>query len=416
MSRPMFVLLSTLLSLAPFVLHAQGASSQSAALPFDGKWRATLHYDSLTVPFTLGWSRARSATPVIALYNGRDSITSTQVNVRGDSVTAQFEHLAAVLRGVRRGAGFQGWWVTPRRRDSVRVQAVARTAEATERSADAPSLNGTWILPVESSKGEKAWRLVVTQQGSQATATVLRVDGDAGAHVGEWRDGQFTLAHFDGTRPGVIELRPNTDGSLQVTQRGPRGAPRVYVAWRDGEAGARGLSKPTDVATHTSVRDSSVEFAFDFPALTGERLSNRDARFAGKVVVVNVTGTWCPNCHDEAPFLTALYNEYKNRGLEVVALDFEEQDELEDLARVKAFVSRYGVSYPYLIAGLPREVREKIPQAVNLDTWPATFFLDRQGRVREVRTGFAAKASGPHHDAMVADYRSIVEKLLAESR
>ncbi len=402
-------------------LHAQ-----SAVPPLSGRWEGTLHYDSLTVTFPLAWTGTGASRPAhLAFYNGTDSITSTAVRVVpqragrsiaavGDSVIVEFAHLASRLRGTRTAEGFEGWFGNPRRRDSVRVTARPGAATSAPAVGPVPSIAGTWIFPVESSKGERAWRFIAQQSGAQVTATILRVDGDAGAHTGTFADGRFTLSHFDGTRPGRLDVEPNTDGSLTIVQRSPRGAARKYVAWRDADARARGLAEPADVATHTSVRDAHEPFVFDFPDVTGARVTNRDARYAGKVVVVNVTGTWCPNCHDEAPFLSSLYRKYRDRGLEVVALDFEEAEELSDLSRLKAFVKRYDVDYAYLVAGEPKEVTSKLPQAVNLNTWPATFFLGRDGTVRAVRTGFAAKASGVHHETLVAEYEAIVEGLLEE--
>ena len=102
-------------------------------------------------------------------------------------------------------------------------------------------------------------------------------------------------------------------------------------------------------------------------------------QFKGKVVVAIVTGTWCPNCHDEAQYLVQLYKKYRAQGLEIVALDFEEPEQQDELERVKAFIKKYGVEYTYLIAGAPIEMWEKVPQAVNLNTWPATFFIGRDG-------------------------------------
>lgn len=419
-------LLAALVGAALVVLDAATAHAQSSTPPLAGRWEGTLHYDSLTVNFPLAWATTGTAQPAhLALYNGTDSITSTAVRVVprkggaaspavGDSVIVEFAHLASRLRGTRTAEGFEGWFGNPRRRDSVRVTARPGAKTAAVAAGTTPSIAGTWIFPVESSKGEKAWRFVAQQSGSQVTATILRVDGDAGAHTGTFADGRFTLSHFDGTRPGRIDVEPNTDGSLTIVQRSPRGAPRRYVAWRDADARARGLAEPADVATHTSVRDAREPFVFDFKDVNGTRVTNRDARYTGKVVVVNVTGTWCPNCHDEAPFLSSLYRKYREQGLEVVALDFEETEELTDLTRLKAFVKRYDVDYAYLVAGEPKEVTAKLPQAVNLNTWPATFFLGRDGIVRAVRTGFAAKASGVHHETLVAEYEAIVEGLLQE--
>ena len=66
-----------------------------------------------------------------------------------------------------------------------------------------------------------------------------------------------------------------------------------------------------------------------------------------------VTGTWCPNCHDEAQYLVQLYAKYHDQGLEIVALDFEEPDQQASLKRSECLYSKYRVPYTYLIAGEP---------------------------------------------------------------
>ena len=128
-----------------------------------------------------------------------------------------------------------------------------------------------------------------------------------------------------------------------------------------------------------------------------------------------VTGTWCPNCHDEAQYLVELYQQYHGKGLEIVALDFEEAEQQDSLSREKAFIKKYGVPYPYLLAGAPSEMWEKVPQAVNLNTWPATLFIGRDGRVKLIHSGFAAPASGEYNQQLKAEFTSNIERLLAES-
>jgi thiol-disulfide isomerase/thioredoxin len=133
------------------------------------------------------------------------------------------------------------------------------------------------------------------------------------------------------------------------------------------------------------------------------------------VVIVNVTGSWCPNCHDEAPFLAELYRKYHSQGLEIVALDFEEPEQIKDPARLRAFIRKYGIDYTYLIAGEPSQLQEKIPQAVNLNSWPTTFFIGRDGAVRAIHAGFAAPASGPFNIALHQEVTERVEHLLSEN-
>ena len=189
------------------------------------------------------------------------------------------------------------------------------------------------------------------------------------------------------------------------------------TAYRPAAARAKGLPEPADFDKHTSIKKPDEPFQFSFPDIDGKILSNNDPRFKGKVVVAVVTGTWCPNCHDEAQFLVQLYRKYRDRGLEVVALDFEEPEQQEDgLSRARAFIKKYGVEYTYLIAGSPVEMWEKVPQAINLNSWPTTFFIGRDGRVKNIHAGFASPASGKFHREVTEEFTTTVERLLAETR
>jgi thiol-disulfide isomerase/thioredoxin len=181
-------------------------------------------------------------------------------------------------------------------------------------------------------------------------------------------------------------------------------------------ARAKGLPPPTDPDHHTTVKDPSEPFRFSFPDLNGKIVSNTDARFQGKVVLVNITGSWCPNCHDEAPFLAELYRKYRSQGLEVVALSFEEEDQLKNPARLRAFMKEYGIDYTVLLGGVPDDRDAKLTQPVNLNSWPTTFFLGRDGRVRFVHAGFPGPASGALYHQAVKEFYAQVDSLLAENR
>jgi thiol-disulfide isomerase/thioredoxin len=186
------------------------------------------------------------------------------------------------------------------------------------------------------------------------------------------------------------------------------------TAYRSDVAVAKGLPEPENYETHTTARDQSEVFTFNFPDANGKLVSNQDPRFKGKVVLAIVTGTWCPNCHDEAQYLVQLDKKYRDKGLAIVALDFEEPEQQGGLEREKAFVKQYGVNYTYLIAGAPSEMWEKVPQLNNLDTWPATVFIGRDGRVKAVHSGFASPASGEFNRQLQQEFTSRIEQLLAE--
>ena len=101
-------------------------------------------------------------------------------------------------------------------------------------------------------------------------------------------------------------------------------------------------------------------------------------------------------------------------GLEIVELSFEEEAQIKNPVRVKAFNKKYGVEYTVLIPGEPKELNDKMPQGVNLNSFPTTFFLGRDGRVRSSHAGFAGKASGKFHTELIEEETALIERLLAE--
>jgi len=237
------------------------------------------------------------------------------------------------------------------------------------------------------------------------------VDGDTGTLTGSYQDGRFVLGHFSGARPLRLEVTPGPDGTLTLRQNGQ---PDALTAARENTERAKTIGAPTDTARHTSVKDASEPFRFSFPDLEGNVISNTDAKFAGKVLLVNISGSWCPNCHDEAPFLAALYRKYRNQGLEVVTLSFEEADQLKNPTRLRAFIKTYGFEHTVLIAGEPEQAPEKLPQAENLNAFPTTFLIGRDGRVRGTHAGFPSPGSGEFYRKAEKEITAQVEKLLAE--
>jgi thiol-disulfide isomerase/thioredoxin len=255
-----------------------------------------------------------------------------------------------------------------------------------------------------------AWRFIVQQSGPKASATILRVDGDTGTISGAFQNGKFVLSHFDGARAHLLEITPAADGTLDILQDGKL----KLTAYRPAAARAKGLPEPTDPDLHTTMKDPREPFRFSFSDLKGRLVSNVDPRFRGKVLVIEITGSWCPNCHDEAPFLAEMYHKYGHQDLEIVSLSFEETDQLKDPSRLRAFVKKYGLEFPVLLCGDPDEANSKLTQLVNWNTWPATLFVDRKGLVRGIHSGFPSAGSGELFRQAKDEFNVEVGRLLAE--
>jgi thiol-disulfide isomerase/thioredoxin len=382
-------------------------TARAADAPPSGLWDAGIVVNGILIPFRLELKIAGDSTSG-AFFNGDDRVRSTTGSYQADSLALRFAQYASSLQAQwsdGRLTGAYGRTGQP----AYAFQARPHVAPPITRR-DVPSIAGEWQIAVKSPKGETAWRFFVRQSGAEVTASILRVDGDTGALSGSYREGKFVLSHFSGARPLLLEITPAADGSLTLVQNGKT----EYTALKISQARVKKLPKPADPSRWTSVKDPTQPLRFSGSDLSGKTVTESDPRFKGKVVLVNVMGSWCPNCHDEAPFLEELHRSYRSRGLEVVALSFEDSEQLKDPVRLRAFIAAYGIDYTVLLGGEPSEVSAKLPQALNLSTWPATFFVARSGLVRSAHAGFASKATGAAHEQLKAELRATVESLLAE--
>ena len=403
-------------TLAVLVALLSAKTAKADPQSFAGQWDATLTLNGTVIPFRLDVS-GKDVNLTGTLYNGYLKQTTTSAKFEKGKLVLSFDqYLTSIVAAEEHGkltGSVQGRFETERYLANYPF-AASRHVDTAAAPASAPSIEGNWEIEHESPKGEKAWRFIVKQNGAEVSAAILRVDGDTGALTGSYQDGKFVVSHFDGSRPLIAEISPSSDGTLSIQLRGSYVPTKPLIAYRPDVARSRGFPEPADFTKHTTVRDPNEPFSFSFPDISGKLVSSNDSRFKGKAYLAIVTGTWCPNCHDEAQYLVQLYNKYHDKGLEIVALDFEEPEQQEDLHRAKAFIKKYGVPYTYLIAGAPAEMWEKVPQAVNLNTWPATLFVGKDGRVRKIHAGFAAPASGDFNVELNTEFTSEIEQLLAE--
>jgi thiol-disulfide isomerase/thioredoxin len=428
-----------LAALAAVLASGTAAIAAETASTISVRWDAVLTRNGTEIPFRLD-IKGSGADLQGVLYDGfKPYDGTTSATFKDGKLTLNIEHYLTTINAALKDGQLDGSVVALNRETSANYGFHAvRHVETAAANVSAPSIAGTWIIPLDapSSKGEKAFRLIAQQQGAEVSATILRIDGDTGSYTGTFKDGKWVLSHFDGGRPGVITVTPAADGTLSVDQNNkPRAQQAAYgqaanpygndatpdgryakilTAYRQDVAVAKGLPAPEDFLEHTKVRDPNEKFTFNFRDVNGKQVSSDDADYKNKVVLAIVTGTWCPNCHDEAQYLVTLDKKYRDKGLRIVALDFEEPEQQNTLARERAFIKKYGVKYAYLQAGAPAEMWEKVPQLNHLDTWPATVFIGRDGKVDAVHSGFASPASGEFHTQLKQDFTARIEKLLAQ--
>jgi thiol-disulfide isomerase/thioredoxin len=352
------------------------------------------------------------------------------VTVDGDHVSIRFDWYDSVIEATLSPAGdaMVGEWTRVLSTRTAHVAFRATRGEqprflslASAKIAPSPTsltdVSGIWKAEFTDSSGTSPARGEFRQDAgsTRVTGTFLSPTGDDRYLEGSYENGILRLSTFDGAHAFLFQARVTSDGRLEGNRWSRDLYDASFKARRTDDAGATLPDGWKDVA----LTNSEGRFQFRFPDLDGNPVALTDARFRDKVVMVNIFGSWCPNCNDEAPLLAAWDHKYRLQGLEIVGLAYEfTGNAARDREMVRRFAKRYGIAYTLLLAGVSDKAKASatLPDITRVLAFPTTLFIGRDGKVKKIYSGFAGPGTGAHYDALRTEIETLIESLLAEGR
>ena len=401
----------------------QEAVPANETTDLSGEWRAVLSSPGGELPFGIKILATESGYEGWIL-NADEEAPLSSVSVDGTTVTLDFSWYDSTIKAELHEDHLAGTWSRTYPEHLTQLPFEA-TRGIQPRFLSLPSATGTdleisgnWHVTFTDEDGSEPARAELSEQNGVVSGTFLTPTGDYRFLEGSWEQGVLRLSAFDGAHCFLFEARGDELGQLN----GDFWSRDTYHAtWTalpiDGLAEGTDLEEIPDPWTQAWITNPEGRFRFAFQDLEGNAVSQEDERFHGKVVLVNLFGSWCPNCNDEAPLLATWAREYREAGLEIVGLAYEFTGETErDREMVRRFATRYDIDYTLLLAGTSdKEVAAAtVPDLSSLVAYPTTLFVDRTGKVRKVHSGFSGPGTGEHHDALVTEMRSMIESLIAE--
>jgi thiol-disulfide isomerase/thioredoxin len=403
--------------------------------PVTGHWKASLTIPSGAVDFGLDL-KLQGDRVEGAIVNGTERQKFTGGTFDGTTLTLRLDYYDGQLTAKFDGEGrthLVGEYVRQTSKGIGRYQfqadRMAKGAMLTLASGKAPAaldITGDWVMTVRGADGkvEEVDEATFDVRGAgrdagYVTGTVIPVSGDYGLLAGSIALAprpHFTMSRFDGIHVTRLVGELQADGTLAGEIASGQSYHATWTAVRKDKVAA-GEPAPPDAFTLTTVKDPNEPFAFTLPDVAGKPVSLADERFRGKVVLVDIMGTWCPNCHDETPLLVDLYKKYHADGLEIVMLAYEyTPDTARNARQIEIFRKKYGIEFPILMAGTTAEgeIARTLPQLVNFGAYPTTIFVGRDGRVHKIHAGFSGPATGDRFPAVKKEMEALVRELLAE--
>lgn len=397
-------------------LFLLSTGSQAQSVLKNGNWRAALQReDGKEIIFNLDVQQQKGKT-VLYIVNGEEKMLVNDVRFAKDSLFINMPVFESSFKlKVIAKDSLSGTWI---KRGTAKDLVMPFTASANQPyrfaavNGDAGvQVGGKWKIDFVKGANHDPAIGNFKQDGNIVTGSILTPTGDYRFLSGTVTGNLLQLSTFDGVHAIVFNGTVDKDsisGGQTISSKAPIGN---WVAVRDENAAlpAEKLTKVKDG------EDGTLDFKFN--DLDGKAVSIKDKRFKNKVVVIQLMGSWCPNCMDETAFMSDYYKKNKQRGVEMIGLAYEYTT---DLARstysLRKFQKRFDIQYPLLITPAtvsdPERTAKTLPQLTDIKVFPTTLIIGKDGKIAEITTDFFGPGTGDYYTRYVEKFEKTIDELL----
>lgn len=381
-----------------------------------GKWKATLQRaDGFNIPFELDIKR-QDGKLVCYVVNGTERMKTEQIEILKDSLLIGMPVFESQFRVKAIGKdSLNGVWIKSGAANDLVIPFIAVVGKSRfpiDKSSLKNQIQGKW--KIEFTRANQTKRPAIgefIQNGNSVRGSVLTPAGDYRYLDGVINGDSLLLSTFDGIHALLFAAKINK-GQLEGHFYSSASAPESWVAVKDATVK---LDAPV-----TGLKEgSNGKLNFSFKDLNGNIVSLQSKRYKNKVVVIQLMGSWCPNCMDEMAFLSEYYRKNKDRGVEVIALAYElTTDETRSRKSLQKFQQQFKVQYPILNTGVaigdPNRTEKTLPELTEIKVFPTSIILDKNGVVNEINTSFYGPGTGEYYVRYKAEFEKRINSLLGK--
>lgn len=399
---------------AAFIVAAASASAQVMRLPM-GVWRGWLECPGGEIAFGMEFYESGDGRAVV-IHNGAERIVVPDVAFDHGAVVISFPHYDSAIRADLLGGGtrLEGTWTKASREGKTiemvfhAVQGEVHRYTPKNPPAEGVGLAGRWRAEFDES-GSAVGEFQAGAEPGTVVGTFLTPTGDYRYLDGVIDGRTFTLSTFDGSHAFLCTGRVEDDGVLVGQFYSGPTFHEIWVAERENDATIPdGFS---DVSWDPGVDPWTLRFTTaDGSSKTLEEILGD--RYG---VVLEVMGTWCPNCTDAGRMIEDIRETMTDSlMLRVVSVAFEYTDDTErSLRQIEAYKERFGITTEVVLGGKATKdaVKRVLPGLSSFASYPTTIFITREGRVVAVHSGFAGPATGAEHERLRKRYVELMVEI-----
>lgn len=394
------------------LLSASAIFAQHISLK-TGNYAASLMLNQTTsLPIRLSVERHNKST-ILVINNAEERIELALSKKVGDTLVFPFPNFESELRVVAsKKKRLKGFWVNYNKANNYNIPFEAHLLNCPPVLASPKiELSGKWeaYFSPETTDQESAIGLF-KQEVNKVTGTFLTETGDYRFLEGTVEGSSFFVSCFDGSHAFLIT------GSLEngVIKGTFYSGKHYQTSWT---ATQNELFKLQNADSLTYLKESDALVRFKLKDLTGAEFSFPNTATLNKVVIIQIMGTWCPNCMDETKYYKELYAKYHDQGLEIISIGYEAAETFEEqVAKIQHLQQRHNLEFTFLVGGIANKGKasEDFAMLNEVISFPTTIFIGRDGIVKRIHTGFNGPGTGSYYTEYVTKTNALIESLLAQ--
>ncbi|HZV68167.1 MAG TPA: TlpA disulfide reductase family protein [Saprospiraceae bacterium] len=356
----------------------------------------------------------------IVIHNGEERIVVNDIRMGTDRRTARdtlwidFPVYDSHIKAQYEEDAIEGFWVARNRKDyEIKFKALNGKTYRFLQLPEPPTtdLSGKWECNFEI-ETEHPYKAIAEfkQEGNKLTGTFMTTTGDDRFLEGQVSGDRLYLSAFDGSHAYLYEAKILPDGHLSGIYRSGKHFKTYWEGHRNDTIQSRDLGDPFSL---TKMKNASEAFTLALPDSEGNTIDISKDRFAGKPKIIQIMGTWCPNCRDETNFLLDYLHRHPDPGFEIVGISFERHiDEQKAKQAIKTYRDKLHIPYPVVYGGSNDKVKASLtlPMLNSVVAFPTLIFLDANNKVVSIHTGFEGPATSGYK-AFMEEFDSLVEKI-----
>lgn len=377
----------------------------------DGFWRGEITIQKQQIPFVFEIMNSNDEYK-INLHDGDNIIELDEVTVVNDSLFFTLHIFDIDVKAKIEENTLSGTY-TKNYADNyvLPFKATYGKTDRIDNPSTSTNFDGTWSFKFEGDDDNNKKVALFKADSNLLKGSILSKTGDYRFLEGTSTDKNFTLYAFDGNHLYIFKAELENDSIFKGEYWSGKTGNKKFTAIKDENAVL------PDANSLTYLKDGYDGMEFSFPGLDGNPISLTDKKYQNKVVILQLFGTWCPNCMDETKFLTNWYDDNKNRGVEIIGLAYEVKDDFAYAkTRVLKMKDKYNIGYDFVIAGTSESgnAAKSLPMLNHVMSFPTSIIIDKKGKVRNIHTGFSGPATGDYYLDYVQEFNVLMDELLAE--